>query len=75
MYVGTASFDTRIKWLVTHKIQPDIDTERDMLLEDLQRAGVVANYQEQRFVTPTLGKNFSGDEFFTDGRVFIVEVK
>ncbi len=75
MYVGTASFDISIKWLVTHKIRPDIDTERDSLLEDLHQAGVVASYHEQQFVNPTLGKNFAGDEFFTDGQVYIVVSK
>ena len=75
VYVGTASFDISIKWLVTHKIQPDIDTERNILLRDLQQADVVSGYQEQRFVSPTLGQNFSGDQFFTDGNVFIIEIK
>lgn len=74
VYVGTASFDTSIKWLVTHKIQPDIDTERDRLLEDLRQAGVVRDYQEQQFVSPTLGKNFSGDQFFTDGKTYILDL-
>lgn len=75
VYVGTASFDTSIKWLVTHKIQPDIDTERDGLLGDLRQSGVIDNYQEQQFVSPTLGKNFSGDQFFTDGKVYILSLK
>jgi len=73
VYVGTASFDTNIKWLVTHAIQPDIDTERDKLLADLRTSGQIANVQEQQFVNPTLGKNFSGDQFFTDGKAYIFE--
>lgn len=75
VYVGTASFDTSLKWLVTHHIQPDIDTERDRLLSDLKHAGVVAEYQYYQFVTPTLGKNFSGDVFFTDGELYTVAIK
>ncbi len=75
VYVGTASFDISIKWLLTHKIQPDIDTERDSLLGELRQVGVVDDYQEQPFVSPTLGKNFSGDEFFTDGKVYILSFK
>jgi len=73
VYGGTASFDTNIKWLVTHAIQPDIDTERDKLLADLRTSGQIANVQEQQFVNPTLGKNFSGDQFFTDGKAYIFE--
>lgn len=75
VYVGTASFDTSLKWLVTHKIQPDIDTERALLIRDLQEAHTVSALRQEPFVEPTLGKNFSGDEFFTDGRVYIVELQ
>lgn len=75
VYVGTASFDTSLKWLVTHKIEPAIDTERYALVADLQNAGVVISSSEWQFVAPTLGQNFSGDQFFTDGQAFILEVR
>lgn len=72
VYVGTASFDSGIKWLVTHKISPDIDTERELLFADLQSTGLVATSSKESFVVPVLGENFSGDQFFTDGRIYIV---
>lgn len=75
VYVGTASFDNGLKWLVTHAISPDIDTERELLLTDLQNAGVVATSSKEQFVTPVLGKNFGGDTFFTDGQVYLFVVK
>lgn len=75
VYVGTASLDSSIKWAVTHRIEPDVDTERETLLHDLLQAEVVGQYRKTPFVRPTLGKNFSGDQFFTDGQVYIVELK
>ena len=75
VYVGTASFDSGIKWLVTHKISPDIDTERELLFADLQNTGLVATSSKEIFVSPVLGENFSGDQFFTDGKVYLVVLK
>ncbi len=68
LYVGTVSLDTGIKWGITHQIAPDIDTERDLFVADLQQARTIVEEQQIPFVPPTLGKNFSGDEFFTDGK-------
>lgn len=75
VYVGTASYDTQLKWLVTHRIEPAIDTERSLLVSDLVQSGAVAGRSQQTFVRPTLGKNFAGDYFFTDGQVAILELR
>ncbi len=75
VYVGTASFDSGIKWLVTHKISPDIDTERELLFADLQNTGLVATSSRETFVAPVLGENFSGDRFFTDGKIYLIVLK
>jgi len=72
IYVGTASFDSGLKWGVTHKINPDIDTEREFLLNDLQRTGIVSNFEQKQLVNPKLGSNFSGDVFFTDGKLYLM---
>ncbi|MDD5110369.1 MAG: LssY C-terminal domain-containing protein [Patescibacteria group bacterium] len=74
LYAGTASLDTGIKWGITHRIDPNVDAERAFLLSDLQQAGVVAQSRAVAFVPGTLGKNFSGDQFFTDGTLWYVEV-
>ncbi len=75
IYVGTASLDTNIKWFVTHRIGPDIDTEKTILIRDLQQAQAIRSVYQQPFVDPILGKNFSGDQFFTDGQVYIGELQ
>ncbi len=74
-YVGTASLDIGLKWGVAHRIGPDIDTEREILLSDLQKAKVLRSYQKKQLVGPTLGRNFFGDPFFTDGKVYLAVLK
>ncbi|NCF75384.1 MAG: phosphatase PAP2 family protein [Xanthomonadaceae bacterium] len=75
IYVGTASFDNNIKWGVTHKINPNIDKEREFLLNSLQNTGMLASAKKQQFVNPKIGSNFSGDLFFTDGKLYLIFVK
>ncbi len=75
IYVGTASLDEGIKWFVTHKINPDIDTEKTFVEESLRSAGVVSSAREAQFVSPVLGTNFSNDPFFTNGKIFIIRLQ
>lgn len=75
VYVGTASQDVGIKWLITHSIKPDIDTEKELLFSDLENAGAILSFAKEKFVEPTLGTNFSGDQFFTDGKAYVIYLK
>lgn len=75
IYVGTASLDVGLKWGIVHSIAPDIDTERDALVSDLERAGAVSSSTDFRIVPPVLGKNFAGDQFFTDGAAAVLTLK
>ena len=75
VYVGTASQDVGVKWFITHTIKPDIDTEKELLFSDLESAEVVSSFTKEKFVEPTLGTNFSGDQFFTDGKTYVIYLK
>jgi len=75
VYVATSSLDIGIKWLFTHRIDPAIDTEREYLFNDLMSAGLVSTLEKIQLVEPTLGSNFSGDQFFTDGKADIIFLK
>lgn len=75
VYAGTASFDNGIKWLsFSHTVDPNIDGEREFLFSDLQSIGQVKYTQKKQFVHPSMGENFGGDQFFTDGKVYILEL-
>ncbi|MDD5341157.1 MAG: LssY C-terminal domain-containing protein [Patescibacteria group bacterium] len=75
VFVGTASLDISLKWLVVHKIDPGIDTERETVFRDLFNTGAILKFQKEQFVQPLLGKNFAGDQFFTDGEIYVIELK
>ncbi len=75
VYVGTASLDEGVKWLVTHRINLDLDAEREIIFADLLRAGAVISVTKHSFVPAQLGKNSAGDLFFTDGYLYQLELK
>jgi hypothetical protein len=76
-----ATKDVAIKFgpgdkLPTHQISPDIDAEREMVVKHFYRAGVVAmRYSIQSLPENYRGKNGGDDEFFTDGKVEVLELK
>jgi undecaprenyl-diphosphatase len=72
VFVGTASFDVGIKWGLTHRIDPNVDAERDFLVADLLRGAAVRQDGWAQVVAPMLGQNVVGDPFFTDGRAAIL---
>jgi hypothetical protein len=65
-------FTTRSWYLTTHKIDPDVDEDRDYLLQDL----VMTGYLSQALFVPGVGAaprdaprhNLTGDPYFTDGQ-------
>ncbi len=75
VYVGTASLDVGFKLYVTHRISPDIDTERTFVKDSLDSAEVVSSVREIQFVAPVLGTNFAKDAFFTNGKLYVVVLK
>lgn len=74
IWVATASFDEGIEFagaakLPTHHIDPNIDGERTYITKSL---GLQSNLIT--VVQPQLGKNASGDGFFTDGKAEFVSL-
>jgi hypothetical protein len=60
---------------VTHHIAPDIDAERDLLMRDLQEAGMVQTLFQISGTGPTLlGRNGEGGPYYTDGEIDVAGV-
>lgn len=75
IWVATASFDEGVEFagsakLPTHHIDPNIDGERAYITKSL---GIRDNLID--VVQPQLGKNASGDSFFTDGKAELVNLR
>lgn len=77
VWLGSITFDRGVglshdTGQVTHHIAPDIDAERDLLMRDLQEAGMVQNFFHVSGTGPTLfGRNGEGDPYYTDGEIYI----
>jgi hypothetical protein len=76
-WIGAATFDLGVglshyTGQVTHHIAPDIDQERDILIANVQHTGQVLRIYQVTGVGPTLmGRNGSGDWYYTDGEVSV----
>ena len=75
LFVGSASLVDGLDWQRLRHIAPDVDAERDLLVTDLEKAGVVAASRALRVSKPRLGESAAGDPWFTDGRVVVVTLK
>ena len=75
VWLGSATQDagvtlSRDTGQVTHRIAPDIDAERAVLIGDLVAAKVVTELYQVSGIGPTLaGKNGEGDPYYTDGEI------
>lgn len=81
LWVGSATHDIGFEkdertGGVTHKIDPEIDKERDYLLESFDAAGV---YSSAAYVTPSNpmleAHTATGGSFHSDGRIVMMELK
>jgi hypothetical protein len=77
VWLGSVTFDrgvgvSRYTGQVTHHIAPDIDAERNGLVDDLVQAGMVAVRYQVSGIGPTLnGHNGEGDSYYTDGDIWM----
>lgn len=81
VWFGSATLDERVglshtTGQITHHIGPDVDAERDLIAQDLQKAGWVQKIDWKDHFLPQLeGRNGGGDLWKTDGRLEIVYLK
>jgi hypothetical protein len=80
VWLGAVTFDrdvglSRYTGQVTHHIAPDIDAERNGLIDDLKAAKVVLAVYEVTGIGPTLNaRNGEGDRYYTDGEIKIARL-
>jgi hypothetical protein len=77
LWLGAATYDERVELSrttggITHKIGPQIDSERNKLVTDTARAGVLDGYYwVDPFHRVREGRNGGGDPYVTDGRLAV----
>ncbi len=77
LWLAAASYDrgvgvNRYTLQLTHRIDGDLDAEREFIGESLGRTGAIRSFFQIQGVGPTLdGRNGGGDRYFTDGEVLV----
>jgi hypothetical protein len=80
-WFGAATFDDRVGLSyttgeVTHHIAPDVDADRDRIIEGLRKAGRVREvYWVNQFHRQLEGRNGGGDPWRTDGRLAVAVLR
>ena len=78
LWIGGATFDHKVGFShttgqITHHISPEVDAERDKILDDLKQAGAFSNVKWiDDFHKQLSGHNGGGDPWKTDGRLPVV---
>jgi hypothetical protein len=83
IWVAAASFDTNIRLglmppFIHHRIDPDLDRERDFLVQDLLDAGALMGDSHQLNLPVSVAdrrRNAFGATYHTDGRARVVEIQ
>jgi hypothetical protein len=80
VWLGSATFDhgvgvSHFTGAITHHIGPDIDAERDLLIGDIEAAGMATAKYQVTGIGPTVaGVNGGGDRYYTDGEVWLLRL-
>jgi len=80
VWLGAATFDRSVgvshfTGAITHHIGPDIDADRQLLVADIEAAGMATAKYQVTGVGPTMtGLNGGGDLYYTDGEVWILRL-
>lgn len=77
IWIATASYDEGIGIgsdikLPTHRIDPNIDSEREFIFNDLKATGLIDTWHKVPIVPPEKGTNAAGDPFTTDGWAYVI---
>ncbi|MCA9348092.1 LssY C-terminal domain-containing protein [Candidatus Saccharibacteria bacterium] len=80
-WVAAATYDSAVGLSMftlqfTHRIDPNIDQERDYLVDTLSESDAISMHERiEHFFPPFITRNGSGDRFLTDGSMVIVTLK
>lgn len=75
VYMASAIYDDGIKWHITHRISPNIDKERNYTFKQLDKTWMIKSFRLIQLVKGYIGYNFSYDQFFTDGKAYVLKVE
>jgi membrane protein DedA with SNARE-associated domain len=75
IYMGIGTSVRGSRWWIIPRMGPDPDRDREALFRDLDRVGEIASYARISLVPPMSGKSITNDPYFTDGFLYIINLK
>jgi len=81
IWVGSATHDVAIEIakngrLINHRIDPQVDEERDFIGGDLTQTASVSSQEYLHGVTPVFeAKTASGEEYHSDSRILLLDLQ
>jgi undecaprenyl-diphosphatase len=66
-------YDDWLKRGITHKIDPNIDKEREYIFNSIRNNTLIKLINKIQLTKKFIWKNFSGDSFFTDGKAYLIK--
>jgi len=72
IYVAMSNTIDGLRWGIIPKISPDLETARERLHLDIKSLKIFKSQLKKQLVEPLIGSNFMGDQFFTDGKLYII---
>lgn len=75
IYAGMVNANDGFKWGIIPRIAPDLDAERELLYQDINHTGEIESHLKVQLVKPLIGRTFMGDQFFTDGKAYIITLQ
>jgi len=75
IFVGMANSNDGFRWGIMPSISPDLDSEREQMFTDLEQTKTIDSQRKIQLVKPLIGDNFIGDQFFTDGKAYVLTLR
>lgn len=75
IFVGEVGLDTGLKWWLAHKLDPNIDSEREYLFNEFNQQQLIASWSRNNFSKPVQNTKKNPNPFYTDGKLYIIDLK
>lgn len=73
IYVGIAAAKRPTRLIIKKALNPNIDGERELIFSELSKNKLIASWSREQFNQPSIVKKLL-DEYFTDGKLYIIDL-
>jgi undecaprenyl-diphosphatase len=74
IYLGLTGAKRPTRLIIKKRMNPNIDGEREAIFEELKTKKLIASWSRHQFIEPLVVKKLL-NEYFTDGKLYIIDLK